>query len=178
MIIYTRVSLTGFMKSIYLIPLLIVLSSCSFFSSNESGTYIKSTNYLNSIEKNLPVNWISLKTEGADFAISNRKSNSVFLINSACRKYEASSLNALSSSLLSGIEDINIISRININLHEREAQELRFSGSVDGVKTFVNITTLQKNFCIYDFVMISKSLKKLEEDYNQYKVFISQVKLE
>ncbi len=165
------------MKTALLLSLL-YFASCSMFSSNENGAYIKSKNYFNDLEKSIPNNWTRLTDDGADFALLNKKSNSIFLINSACRKNETSSLNALSSSLITGIADIEIIERKNIDYQGREAQEIKFSGKVDGVKSFVNILTTQKNYCIYDFVLISKSNKKLEQDYINFKDFISRVTLE
>ncbi len=148
------------------------------FSSNESGAYVKSKNYINSLEKITPKNWVRLTDEGADFALLNNKSNSIFLINSACRKNEFSSLNALSSSLITGIADIEILERKNIEYQGREAQEIKFTGKVDGVKSFINILTTQKNNCIYDFVLISKTLKKLDTDYSSFNDFVSKVTLE
>ncbi len=161
-----------------LLLFVLCLSSCSMFSSNENGAYIKSKNYINELEKSIPSNWSRLTDDGADFALMNKKSNSIFLINSACRKNETSSLNALSSSLITGIADIEIIERKNIDFQGREAQEIKFSGKVDGVKSYVNIITTQKNYCIYDFVLISKSIKKLDQDYTNFKDFISRVTLE
>jgi hypothetical protein len=165
------------MKTALLLSLL-YLASCSMFSSNENGAYVKSKNYINQLEKSIPSTWSRLTDDGADFALMNKKSSSIFLINSACRKNETSSLNALSSSLITGIADIEIIDRKNIDFQGREAQEIKFSGKVDGVKSYVNILTTQKNYCIYDFVLISKSIKKLEQDYINFKEFISRVTLE
>ena len=51
-----------------------------------------------------------------------------------------------------------------ISLFERDSQWIKASGKLDGVKTFFIITTLQKNFCIYDYMIISKSIKKLNID--------------
>jgi len=166
------------MKKAILLISILYLSACSMFSSNESGAYVKSKNYINSLEKITPSNWTRLTDDGADFALLNKKSNSIFLINSACRKNEFSSLNALSSSLIAGIADIEILDRKNIEHQGREAQEIRLTGKVDGVKSFINILTTQKNNCIYDFVLISKTLKKLEADYPNFQDFISKVTLE
>lgn len=155
----------------------LISSSCSFFSSSDSGAYSKSRDYFNALEKNIPSPWEQVNSEGADFAINNKKTSSTFLINSSCRKNEQSSLNALSSSLLNGIEQINIITKNSISYEDREAQEIRFSGKVDGVSTYINIMTVQKNYCIYDFVLISKNQKKLENDYKFFQSFLEKVKI-
>lgn len=156
----------------------LLISSCGLFSANETGTYSKNTEYSNTFTNNIPTNWEVIKTEGSDFALRNKKNNSIFLVNSACRKHEGSSLNALTSSILSGIDEISIITKNTLSIHEREAQEIRVSGKVDGIKTFFNIVTLQKNYCIYDYVLISNSIKKIEDDYLIYKKLINGIKPE
>jgi hypothetical protein len=176
MIYFTRVKPATTMTKL-IIVLTLLLSSCSLLSSNDNGAYVKSKNYLNEIQKSIHSPWEEVKGEGADFAMTNKKTSSTFLINSSCRKNEQSSLNALSSSLLNGIENISIISKNVLSFEDREAQEIRFSGSVDGVKTFINIMTVQKNYCIYDFVLISKNIKKLDIDYSTFKSFLEKVKI-
>lgn len=178
MIFYNGLISSDNMKTALLLIILFCLSGCSMFSSNETGAYVKSKNYINSLDKITPTNWMRLTDDGADFAIMSKKTSSIFLINSACRKNEFSSLNALSSSLIAGIADIEILDRKNIDHQGREAQEIRFTGKVDGVKSYVNILTTQKNNCIYDFVLISKSLKKLDSDYSNFQDFVSKVILE
>jgi hypothetical protein len=160
------------MKLSVIIFSLFIISSCGLFSSNENGAYTKSVSFQNNIEKNIPKNWEKLKSEGSDFALYNTKTKSTFVLNTACRKSENSSLNALTSSILTGIDDLVIIYKKSLTLHEREAQELRVEGKVDGVKTYFNIITLQKNYCIYDLVLISSNLKKLDLDYKNYKKFV------
>ncbi len=167
------------MKLSYIIVLISgLLSACSFFSNNEPNIYVKSKYYQNNIIKSIDKNWEQIKTSGADFAILNKKTSSIFLINSACRKNEGSSLNALSSALLSGIEEIETISKEIKSYFDREAHELRLTGKVDGIKTYINILTTQKNYCIYDFVLISKTQKKLDLDYKYFNSFLSKVSIE
>lgn len=158
-----------------IIVLLFLLSSCGMFSSNEGTTYLKSKHVANGFDTKMPINWEKIKTEGSDYALKNKKTNSIILLNSACRKYEASSLNALTSSILTGIDELNIISKNQITLHDRDAQEVRVEGKVDGVKTYFDIITLQKNYCIYDYILISSNLKKIENDYSTFKLFYNEV---
>ncbi len=53
----------------------------------------------------IPNPWVEISAEGSDYALSNEKTQSIFLFNSACRKYEASNLNVLTSSILSGLDE-------------------------------------------------------------------------
>jgi hypothetical protein len=163
---------------IFKILLCLLICSCSVFNGNDNGTYKKNNDITNPFLKDASSPWENIKSEGSDFALQNKKSKSIFLFNSACRKFEASSLNALTSSLLTGIDDIEIIKRSNINFKDREAQEIKAIGKVDGVKTFFNIVTLQKNYCIYDYVIISTTLKKLDADYEIYKSFINRINID
>jgi hypothetical protein len=168
---------TVFMKFSFLLIVALFLTSCGLFTSNENGTYIKSKTVINQFEQNLPREWTKIKSEGSDFAISNSGTSSVILFNSACRKFESSTLNALASSLLSGIEDIKIISRNRIKIAERDAEEIKASGKVDGVETYMAVSIVQKNFCIYDYVLISSSLSRLNNDYSVYLNLINGIKI-
>ncbi|MGZ3807543.1 MAG: hypothetical protein ACXVCE_05615, partial [Bacteriovorax sp.] len=142
------------MKHILFCTFMILFSACS-----SEGTYRKSSDTTNTLAKNPPVPWAEISSEGSDYALQNNKTRSIFLFNSACRKYEGSNLNALTSSILAGIEDLNIIEKKTTFYQEREALELIASGSLDGVLRFFKIITIQKNNCIYDYVLISTNQK-------------------
>lgn len=152
-------------------------SSCSFFSSTESSTYTKSASITNQIPTGYK-NWKVVKSEGADFALQNKATNNIFLVNSSCRKFESSNLNTLTSSMLSGIESMEISKKEVINLYDRDALSLLGSGKVDGVKTFFSTVTLQKNSCIYDYALISSKQKSLEKDLADFKEMILKVKID
>ena len=164
------------MKLILIIFSLTIFSSCS--SLNDSSVYSKNKDMKNDLENSIPNPWERITSEGSDFAIQNKFSKSVFLVNSACRKNENSNLNSLTSAIFAGIENLKTISQNHINLYEREAVEEKVSGKVDGIETYLNVVTLQKNFCIYDYILISTSEAKLNADYNTYKNFILRIRPE
>ena len=159
------------MKHILLLTLFIVISSCS----TDSGAYKKSPSVVNLVKSDVPAPWVEMNAEGSDYALRNKKTKSIFLFNSACRKYEASSLSSLTSSILSGIDDLQIIKQETVYYQEREAAEVSASGKLDGVVRFFRIVTIQKNNCIYDYVLISTSPKNLEEDFVSSKFFLKRI---
>ena len=165
------------MKTLIIITTFLSVFSCSMLVTNESGTYTKSSNVHNNLQKNLPPNWQLIDKETSDFAISNKSSGSVFVINSACRKFEASNLNSLTSSILSGVEIVNVIDRKIITLQGRDAIDMTVQGKVDGVSRFFHLTTTQKNNCIYDFVLISTNEHNLEMDNKDFQVFLNRIEL-
>ncbi len=140
--------------------MIIFFASCS----SEKNNYSKSESVSNHISKNIPVPWKQINGEGSDFALANNLTKSIFLFNSSCRKYEGSNLNSLTSSLLSGIDELNIIDRKNIFIQDRDATEVSASGKIDGVQRFLKIITIQKNSCIYDYVLIATNSKNMTND--------------
>ncbi len=148
------------MKLLIILMFAIFISGCS----SEKGSYAKSERVTNQLIKNIPNPWKEINSEGSDFALANSRTKSIFLFNSACRKYEGSDLKALTSSLLTGLEDLQILEKKITYFQEREASELKVSGKLDGVLRYLKIITIQKNNCIYDYVLISSSSNLLDQD--------------
>jgi hypothetical protein len=161
------------MRNIILLLLIFIFSACS----TESGAYKKSNTITNHLSKNIPHPWSEISSEGSDYALRNNKTKSIFLFNSSCRKYEGSSLNALTNSILTGIEDLIIIENKNVFYQEREAVEVVASGKLDGILRHFKIVTIQKNSCIYDYVLISTNKKNLETDSIDLKTFLERITL-
>ncbi len=159
----------------HLLLSLFILTSLYSCASTSSGVYKKSTDVTNNLINDIPHPWKEISSEGSDFALENSKSKSFFLFNSACRKYEGSNLNALTSSILSGIDDLNIIERKNVFYQEREAVEILASGRLDGVERFFKIITIQKNYCVYDYVLISTNRKNIDADVPALQTFLQRI---
>lgn len=159
------------MKNTILLFIFLLLTACS----SDSGTYQKSSNIVNHLTKNIPRPWSEINSEGSDYALINNKSKSIFLFNSSCRKYEGSTLSALTSSILTGIEDVTIIDKKNSTYQEREAVEVTASGKLDGIARYFKIITIQKNNCIYDYMLISTTEKNLEADSVDLKTFLERI---
>lgn len=159
------------MKYILLIFTFFLNCSCS----TDNGLYKKSSSVLNQMSKNPPQPWSEISSDGSDFALQNNNTKSLFLFNSACRKNETSSLKALTSSMLAGIEDVKITESNTTFYQEREAVEVAANGKLDGVLRFFRIVTIQKNNCIYDYVLISTNQNNLNIDFPALKNFIKRI---
>jgi hypothetical protein len=153
------------------------LSSCSLLTSSESGIYKKSTNVKNSLSGNLPSQWSVINNDASDFAITNTHSRSVFVLNSACRKFEAGNLNSLTSAMLSGVEIIKTLEKKIITFQARDAIDMTVLGKVDGVERYFHLITMQKNNCIYDFVLISTNEKNLNTDNTDFNGFLQRIEI-
>lgn len=154
-----------------LILLLLILSACGS-GQIDSGVYTKSATVENLLSRSIRSPWQEITNNGSDLALANKSSKSFFLFNSSCRKYEASNLNSLTTSMLSGINNIEYIEKSTVVHQEREAVLIIAKGSIDGVVRYLRILTTQKNYCIYDYALIATSLKNLEKDTADFNKFI------
>ncbi len=159
------------MKYIILLFFIQFFQSCS----SDSGLYKKSDHFVNNLLKTPLASWNEINNAGSDYALVNNATKSIFLFNSSCRKYEGSNLNTLTSSILAGIEDATIIERKNVFYQGREAAEITASGNTDGVIRYFKIITIQKNSCIYDYILISTSIKNLDTDSASFKIFLERI---
>jgi hypothetical protein len=169
---FNQTVLDNFMKKLLL--LLFILSACA---SSDNGAYSKSETVKDELSKNIPLPWKKIDDEGSDLALTNKNTNSFFLFNSACRKYEASTLSVLTASMLTGIDNVEYKERTSTTHQDRDATLIVAKGSMDGVARFFRILTTQKNNCIYDYALISTSMKNLELDTADFNKFTQLLKL-
>lgn len=168
-----RVNLTiliGFMRILriaILIYITLIAHGCSVLSDkNDNGVYTKSKNIKSNY--NIPLWKMNSKQENADLVFEKNKTGSLIIVNSNCRKNNLSSLQSLKASLLAGIDNFNLDEEKKITLHERDALEVTFNGSLDGVKRFMTLTIFQRDFCIYDMILISKKKESHKKDLPDY----------
>lgn len=158
-----------------LIPLLLILSSCSFFQTQDSGNYSKSTSFDNRMLKMNLSPWSAVKNAGNDFSLFNNLTKSYFLFNSACRNNEVSTLKTLTTSMFAGIEDLEYLDKSTIKHQDRDAALVTASGKVDGVTRYFRVLTTQKNSCIYDYVLISVNKVTLDKDTTDFNSFTQNI---
>lgn len=160
------------MKKLFLI--LFLITACS---TTDNGAYTKSRSVEDHLSGSSKYPWVTIKDEGADLALINKSTNSFFLFNSACRKYESSNLGVLSNSILTGIDRVEYIEKTKTTHQGRDASVVIAKGSIDGIERFFRILTTQKNNCIYDFALIATSMANLEKDTPDFEKFIQLLKL-
>jgi len=167
--------LDGLMKKILLLILITVLSACS--SSENNGAYSKSKLVENNLSKAIQKPWSQIDSEGSDLAFNNKSTNSIFIFNSACRKFDPSNLPTLTNSILTGIDGVEILEKFSTTHQERDAVVVVAKGTVDGISRYFRILTTQKNNCIYDHALISTSEANLKKDTVDFNKFIQLLKL-
>jgi len=141
----------------------VLISSCSLVSNSESVEKSKnlSLNFRNS-------SWGKIDSEKADYAFKHKKSRSIMVINSLCKKYDQTTLEQLTENILSGLQESKTTDKETLRLFDRESLRTKASGKLDGVTTHMLIEVVKKDRCIYDFVLITKNSNldsKLENDF-------------
>jgi hypothetical protein len=165
------------MKTFSLLLLILTLFAACSSSENDNGAYTKSTLVENQLSKQVKTPWKEVNNAGSDLALSNQKTNSFFIFNSACRKFDPSNLPTLTNSILTGINNVEFLEKTMTTHQDREAVLVIAKGSVDGIERYFRILTTQKNNCIYDLALISTSAGNLAKDTNDYNKFIQLLKL-
>ena len=150
------------MKKILLFIIITILSACS--SSENNGAYTKSKTVENNLSRAIKSPWKEIDSNGSDLAFNNKTSNSIFIFNSACRKFDPSNLPTLTNSILTGIDNVEISEKSTTTHQEREAVLVVAKGNVDGVTRYFRVLTTQKNNCIYDYALISTTEDYLKKD--------------
>jgi hypothetical protein len=146
-------------------------TSCALFIPKPQRD-IKSTDYSIKFSSS---DWESIPPDIADAAFAKRKTSSIITANSICKKYDSTSLENLTSSMISGLNNIKIEKEEELNFSERKARRVYLNGSLDGVNVSMIIQTLRKNRCVYDFVLISRDNKTRQADEKDYNKFLESV---
>lgn len=163
------------MKKFLLFIFIAVFSACS--SNENSGSYTKSKNVENNLSRTIKSPWKPIDSNGSDLAFNNTKSSSIFIFNSACRKFDPSDLPTLTNSILTGIDSVEISEKTMTTHQDREAVLIVAKGAVDGITRYFRILTTQKNNCIYDYALISTSESHFSKDTSDFNNFIQLLKL-
>lgn len=121
--------------------------------------------------------WEEINPDISDHAYIHRESNSIVLVNSMCKKYEASSYNHLISNMLSGFEDIKYERKEEINLFGRKASRFKIKASLDGIMTYFIFISVRKNRCLYDFALITDRPEHRIELTNDFEEFVSGMRI-
>jgi len=146
-------------KDFFFIPLyalfLISALSCSSQDLRKSETY--KINFENSA-------WSEIEPDQSDYAFLKKKTKSIIMVNSYCKKYDSTSLKLLTSNLLAGINEIKVENRTERKFFDRKTLISQITGKLDGVDLYLTVATLSKNRCIYDFVLISHTAQLRSQD--------------
>ena len=153
-------------------PLLLsLLQACSFFQSSSFKSQSYQLTYI-------PQEWISIEPDLADHAYANPSKSVYFIILSTCKKYDHSSIKYAIKNLLGDLEIQETLNSTPLKMKGRKAFEITLKSKIDGVSFYLLIRTLQKNRCTYDFAMISKSLKELQQEKSDFIKVMEQAQID
>ena len=108
----------------YLVMTLLFFS-CSTLVPDPSRKHRKNENYKFSINENF---WKETEPDTSDYAFVNPKTGSHLVLNSLCKKYENSDLNRLKSSLLAGINNLDLNREEIVDFAGRKAKVVEGKG--------------------------------------------------
>jgi hypothetical protein len=97
----------------------------------------------------------AIESMKADLAFENSETGSIISLNSLCRKYTRSSLEALTNNLVRGIGNRKLLRQDERELNGSRALDTLFSGEVDKVYLHIRTVVLIKDDCTYDFIYVS-----------------------
>lgn len=147
-------------KNILYVSLFIFFTSCSLWGpvrKDESADDYQ-------IKKSIS-GWVSKpKWEEADYLFVHEGSSAHITVSSLCDRYELSSLESLSKSLLSPLSNQVEIETKKQMIDSRAALTKRVKAKLDGVDVESIATVLRKGDCIFDFFLTSfKEISEVEE---------------
>ncbi len=179
------------LKSVINTCLLIALfQGCSFFlNSHENDLDQDHTVPLDRFQKSTLINKnfqlknfknISKKSPSMNeadvvFVNTNQNDRTRISINSNCKKNNLSTLDQLKNSILSGINHLQELSSTSIQIHGRDGIETLANGKIDGVNFYILLTIFQKDFCIYDLILLSKDLDQLKSHQPAYQKLTNEI---
>lgn len=105
----------------------------------------------------LPAAWEQINLGKAMVAFYNPALKSTISTDSFCdQAYNDSSLKNLTQHLFPGLQDINVIEEQPFQLDRRGALKTLVDAKLDGVPVMVNIVVLKKDWCLFDFFLVSE----------------------
>lgn len=104
----------------------------------------------------LPSSWTRQKLDKAVINFRNENLQSNLATEAFCdRAYNDSNLKSLTQHLFGGMQETEILSEDPLMLDGRAAQYTHLSGKMDGVPVKVGIVVIKKDWCLFDFFLVS-----------------------
>lgn len=104
----------------------------------------------------LPKEWNRISLGKAMVTFRNDPLKSTIATDSFCdQAYNDSSLKSLTQHLFAGLQDIKVLEEVPFMLDERGAQRTLIEAKLDGVPVKVDIVVVKKDWCLFDFYLVS-----------------------
>ena len=154
-----------------LLPLILLLTSCSIFVRGKDGpTTAKGSRYTISFKQ---ADWKSKEDKRSDYVFENIKDGRILLSNSFCDEFQEQPLEQLASKTFKTIDKFKINKGSYTTFHDREAYRIEGTGIVDGVQVGLRLLNTRRDNCYFDFLSISPS--GTETDDASFNAFLQAV---
>lgn len=108
----------------------------------------------------LPPDWVRILKRDALVAFRNDAVASTIATDSFCdQAYDDSSLQILTHHLFAGLQNLKILTERPFEMSGRGALRTLFQGSLDGVEVKVDAVVLKKDWCLFDFYLVSPPMQ-------------------
>ncbi len=109
--------------------------------------------------------------QDVDAAWKNNANGNVISYLSDCKDPSDPSLDSILQGVLSGVSELQPVSRQTITHQAREARRVVVSGKVDGVPTMMDLMVFKRNQCIYILSYLGVQ-SSFAADQSQFNTFI------
>ncbi len=99
--------------------------------------------------------WRRVAFADNDLAWMNGATGHVLAMNAVCEGHEDPGLDVLTTHLLFGFTDRELVTRRPLELDGREALRSVYRAKLDGVPTHLDLVVLKKNGCVHDLTYVS-----------------------
>ena len=104
----------------------------------------------------LSPDWYRVNLDVATISFRNDSLQSAISTDAYCdQAYDDAPLSALAGHLFAGLQNIKIEKQEPLTLSAREALRTSLSASLDGVPVRVETVVVKKNWCLFDFFLVS-----------------------
>ncbi len=99
--------------------------------------------------------WRPIRLSENDLAWVARDSGDILAVNATCADHGDPPLEVLTTHLLFGFADHELLDRRTESLDGREALRSKYHAKLDGVPIELELVVLKKNGCVHDFTFIA-----------------------
>jgi hypothetical protein len=119
----------------------------------------------------LPSSWNQINLDQAMVVFRNDGLKSSISTDAFCdQAYDDSALNMLTKHLFAGLQDVKIIQEQPLMLNDRGALRTSIQATLDGLPVTVEIVVVKKNWCLFDFYLVSQP-DKFEQTTKDFETF-------
>ena len=153
-------------RLVFLCLQVFVLSSCvSLNIGPKDPKMAKGINYTPPREP-----FFEITSPSSDHTWQSQKNGSSISYKSTCNEQSDPSLENMETATLSGLQDLNVISRDYIAFNEREALKFIVKAKVDGIPIKIHSLLFKKNSCSYNlsYVAVEKAYEESLGEFNSF----------